>query len=448
MSLGQRDTSTQGSLFIAAKDLVHSPGHPFYQRVNKLLSKHGFDRFVEEICAKFYSDSVGRPSLPPGTYFRMQFVGFFEGVESERGIAWKCADSLSLRGFLGIPLDMQTPDHSTLSKIRKRLDVETHLQVFDWMLQLLKDHKMIKGKNLAVDSTTLEANAAMRSLLRTDSGLDYQGFLDELAKSSGIETPTLEDQIRMDRKRKKKMNNDDWDHPHDPDAQITRMKDKSTRMAYKMEHGTDMDTEAIVSVTIHGGSKGDTHSMMDTLADASTRLAHLEMADPKRLVADKGYHSDEVLKVLEAIGVKSFIPSKEQKRNWKGKEKEKLRWKANRRRVKSIAGKKRSRRRSEVGERPFSHLKRSGGLGRLWVKGIDEVYKRVLLMTMGFNLSLVMRKLFGFGKPRCLQSSLRSAAQVLASVLHLISIGAVLKWIRYGERKNQRETFFGVAWAA
>jgi transposase len=216
--------------------------HPFYEKLNELLRGEHFDAFVEDLCAKFYAQKLGRPSLLPGIYFRALLIGYFEGIEAERGIAWRLADSLALRSFVGIRLTESTPDHSTLSRTRRLIDLETHSQVFAWVLELLAARGLIKGKSIGIDATTLEANAAMRSIVRRDTGESYEQFLTGLAKASGIETPTREDLVRLDRKRKKRTSNKEWTSPIDADARVAKMKDGSTHLAHKAEHAVDMDT--------------------------------------------------------------------------------------------------------------------------------------------------------------------------------------------------------------
>ena len=236
MSMGKRKDERQSELWIAATEMPQAPGHPFYRRLNELLKQHGFDVLVEELCSKFYADGVGRNSIPPGVYFRMLLIGYFEGIDSERGIAWRCADSRTLSMFLGYgPTDM-TPDHSSLCRIRGRIDLETHEEVFTWVLKVLGKRGLLKGKTLGIDATTLEANAAMRSIVRNDSGESYDEFLTKLAESSGIETPSREDLAKVDKSRKNKASNKDWHNPHDPDAKITKMKDGRTHLAHKAEH--------------------------------------------------------------------------------------------------------------------------------------------------------------------------------------------------------------------
>jgi len=221
MSLGRRKREKQEAIWIDAGVVAGRGGHPFYERLNELLGKRDFDRFAEQACASFYS-KTGRPGLPPGIYFRLLLVGYFEGIDSERGIAWRAADSLALRSFLGLELSEVTPDHTTISRTRRLIDLETHRKVFGWVLRMLADEGLLKGNTIAIDGTTLEANAALRSIVKRDSGEAYNEFLERLAKESGIETPTREQLAKLDRKRPKKGSNDDWENPHDPDARITK----------------------------------------------------------------------------------------------------------------------------------------------------------------------------------------------------------------------------------
>src|SRR6201988_770542 len=272
-------------------------------------------------CAKFYAGNMGRPSLAPGIYFRLLLVGYFEGIDSERGIAWRAADSLGLRRFLGISIDEQTPDHSTISRTRRLIDVETHRKVFFWILELLRDQGLLKGKTVGIDATTLEANAAMRSIVRRDSGESYQDFLTKLAQASGIETPTRADLARVDRKRKKKGSNDDWTHPHDPDAKITKMKEGRKNLAHKAEHAVDLETGAIVSVTVQDADDGDTTTCVETLIDAAEQVEALR-PDGKgieEIVGGKGYHSNQSLVDLEAVGVRSYISEPDRSRQTRQK---------------------------------------------------------------------------------------------------------------------------------
>ena len=314
MAMGRRtDRGRTPGLWIATNELPSTGGHPFYQRLNRILDAHGFDDFVEAHCAPFYAASVGRPSLTPGTYFRLLLIGYFEGIDSERGIAWRTADSLALRGFLGLGLDEATPEHSTISPPRRLIDLETHRAVFTWILQVLATADLVQGKTIGIDATTLEANAALRSIVRRDSGETYQEFLTRLAQASGIETPTRADLARLDRKRPKKGRNTEWRHPHDPDARITKMKDGRTHLAHKAEHAVDLETGAIVGVTVQGADQGDTTTIAETVTAAAEELEavatvtdeHTAVIDA--VVADKGYHSNQVLLDRAALDLRTYI---------------------------------------------------------------------------------------------------------------------------------------------
>jgi transposase len=264
MALGKRKIK-QDELFIPTVKLAAGPGHPFYSKLNQVLADAGFDDFTEQLCAPFYKDG-GRPGIPPGTYFRMLFIGYFEGIDSQRGIAWRCADSLSLRAYLGVSWTEATPVHASMTIIRQRLPEPVYDKVFVFVLGLLEQKGVLRGKTLALDATTLEANAAMKSIVRKDSGQDWKEYLRALAKAEGMENPTAEDLVRLDRKRKgKKVSNDDWESPSDPDARIAKMKDGTTHLAYKAEHAVDLASEAIVATTVTYADKSDGQSAPDTL---------------------------------------------------------------------------------------------------------------------------------------------------------------------------------------
>jgi len=428
MAMGRRkDRARTPGLWIATNELPPTGGHPFYQRLNQVLEARAFDEFVEAQCAPFYAGTVGRPSLTPGTYFRLLLIGYFEGIDSERGIAWRTADSLALRGFLGLGLDEAPPEHSTISRTRRLIDLETHRAVFTWILQVLATADLIKGKTIGIDATTLEANAALRSIVRRDSGETYQEFLTRLAHASGIETPTRADLARLDRKRPKKGRNTDWRHPHDPDARITKMKDGRTHLAHKAEHAIDMETGAIVGVTLHGADHGDTTTIADTVTAAAEDLKAVaavtdgETAVIEEVVTDKGYHSNQVLVDLAALDLRTYIAEPDRgRRRWKKWPAARAAVYANRRRIRGARGLALLRRRSERLERPNAHLYETGALRRTHLRGHANILKRLLVHIGGFNLGLFMRVRFGIGTPRSLQG--RLAAFVVALWMHLVAL--------------------------
>jgi transposase len=420
MAMGtRRKREKQQGLWIAAGDVVETPGNAFYDRLYEILDAHKFDNKVELICRKFYKKSTyGRPSLSPGVYFRCLMIGYFEGLDSERGIAWRVADSLSLRKFLGYALDEKTPDHSTISRTRRLYWLETHKAVFSWVLKILSKEGLVSGRTISVDATTLEANAAMRNILRQDNGQSYDDYLKELAQAQGIENPTREQLARLDRKRKKKGSNKEWTSPSDPDARITRMKDGTTHLAHKAEHAVDLTSGALVAVTLQPASEGDTSTIHKTLEEAQKELKRLELA-VEEVVADKGYHSGAVLTELHEQEFRSYIPEPDRgRRKWEGddKKEEQKRTYENRRRVRGDRSKRLQKLRSELTERTFAHLYETGGMRRVHLRGRNNILKRLVVHGAAFNLSLVLRKTLGVGKPRRLQGT---AVELIARLMPL-----------------------------
>jgi len=409
MAMGRRRKRVrQEGLWTPTGALPVGASHPFYRRLNQILDEKKFDEYVEDVCQQFYADEVGRPGLAPGIYFRLLMVGYFEGIDSERGIAWRASDSLSIRSFVRVALDENVPDHSTISRTRRLMDVETHQAVFQWVLALLAEKKLLKGTTIGVDATTLEANAALRSIVRRDTGERYEEFLTRLAQESGIETPTREQLAKLDRKRPKKGSNDDWTHPHDPDARITKMKDGRTHLAHKAEHAVDMETGAIVAVTLHGADEGDTETIQDTVAEAGERITSVvadsdsdEVAKqvsaegPREVVTDKGYHSRQVVSDLSEWGVRTYCsePNRGPQR-WPDRRPEQQAIYANRRRIRGQRGRRLLRQRGEKLERWNQHLYDRGGMRRVHLRGRENILKRLVVHSGAANLGLLMRKLF------------------------------------------------------
>jgi transposase len=419
MAMGtRRKRERQQDLWIATSDVVETPANAFYDRLNQILEEHKFDAKVERLCQKFYKKSpYGRPSMTPGVYFRSLLIGYFEGLESERGIAWRTADSLSLRKFLGFGLDEVTPDHSTISRTRRLYWLETHKAVFAWVLKILTEEGLVSGRTVSIDATTLEANAALKNIVRRDNGQSYNDYLKDLAKAAGMENPTREQLARLDRKRKKKGSNQEWTSPSDPDARITKMKDGRTHLAHKAEHAVDLTSGALVALTLQPADEGDTSTIHQTLEEAQAAAHEINGQGVEEVVADKGYHSGAVLRDVHDQEVRSYIPEPERgRRNWQGegKAEEQKRTYENRRRVRGDRNKRLQKLRSELTERSFAHLYETGGMRRVHLRGRDNILKRLLVHGAAFNLSLILRKTVGVGKPRRLQGlSLRLFALFL-----------------------------------
>ena len=411
MGMGRRKRETQNEFWLATDSLPVIPHNYFYDNLNKLLTEAGFDDFIEELCEPFYAGQQGRPSIPPGVYFRMLFLGYFEGIDSDRGIAWRIADSRSLASFLGYPPNKATPDHSSFTKIRDRLPLEVHNEAFVFVLKILDKHQLLKGKTLAVDATTLEANASMKNIVRKENGEDWKEYVTRLAAEEGVAIKDDEDLRRFDRKRKsKKVSNKDWESSSDKESRIAKMKDGRTHLAYKAEHAIDLETEAILAAEIHHADQGDSETVLESLSAARENLLAVDC--DKRIaevVTDKGYHSATLLEesfFWSFFELRTYIAEPQRTTCWRWKDRSAIQRQTilgNRRRTKGKRGRRLQKLRSERVERSFAHVCETGGARRTWLRGLEKIKKRYSLQAAARNLSLVMRKLFGFGKPRCLQ---------------------------------------------
>jgi transposase len=429
MAMGKRKRR-QESLFITVEDLPRSDGHPFYQRLNALLAEANFDCWIEARCQQYYAleETRGKPSIPPGVYFRMLLVGYFEDISSQRGIAWRCADSLSLRAFLGVPLDKPTPDHSTMSVTRKRLAAEVFDEVFRFVLAIADEKRLLAGKTVGVDSTTLEANAAMKSIVRRDSGEDWRQYVTRLMREDGTleadQKPNDDELRRYDKQRKKTVSNDDWVSTTDPDARITKLKDGRTHLAYKAEHVVDLDSEILLAAEIRPADHADQHTLVDRVIEAKINLeAAGSEVEIEEVVADKGYHANAMLELAADLGLRTYIPEPRLKddRVWTDKPAEFQRAVVNnRRRMARAKGKQLGRLRSERVERSFAHVCDTGGARRSWLRGLEEVTKRYRLAAAAHNLGRIMRLLFGIGKPRVLQAP--------ADLVWLVQLTVIAIW--------------------
>ena len=439
MAMG-RQKPQQSELWIATQELPTSPGHPFYHKLNALLGAAGFDRFAEELCAPHYAEHMGRPSIPPGVYFRMLLIGYFEGLDSQRGIAWRCSDSRSLQEFLGYLPTQTTPDHSSLTVIRQRLPEVVHEQVFAWVLGLAHKKKLLAGKTVATDATFLEANAAMKSIERKDTGEDYKAYLKRLAKEAGIEEPTDEELRRFDKKRPdKKVSNEEWQSRTDHDSRITKMKDGTTHLGYKAEHVVDLESNLILAAEIYHADEGDPATLLPSVATAQLNLlragSETEIAN---VAADKGYHKAATLAECEQAGWRTYIPETKRhaRHRWEDKPpSHEAAFRANRRRVKGARSKRLQRLRSELVERTFAHVCETGGARRSWLRGIEKVSKRYLMQATAHNLGLLMRKLFGMGTPRGLQSPRSGLALWFSMLMRLWFIPVAEPWRRGKPRR-------------
>jgi transposase len=406
MALG-RQGERQTDLMVGWVELPRSPGHAFYDRLQAVLVGAGFDGFAEKECEPYYASKRGRPSIPPGRYFRMHLVGYFEGIDSERGLEWRCADSLSLREFLRLGTTEPVPDPSWLSKTRARLPLEVHEAVFAWVLRRLAEHGLVKGERIGIDASTMEADAALRAIVRRADGEGYREMLERLAKESGIAAPSAEDLIRLDRKRKgERLSNTEWTSPTDPEARIGKLKDGRTRLACKPEHAVDLDTGAIVAAELHAADRGGTATLPGTLEAAEANLAAVGAAptpeDPAELVADKGYHSRDGLKDLEDGAWKGRIAEKKAAgvSRWHGDGEARRAVYDNRARLRSGVAREAFKLRAELVERSFALTLDRGGMRRAWLRGRENLRKRYLVHVAGYNLGLIMRLLVGAGTPR------------------------------------------------
>lgn len=427
MALGRRKREQQGA-WVATSDLPKSPGHPFYEKLNGLLAEAGFDAYVEQLCGPYYAEGVGRPSIPPGVYFRMLLAGYLEGIGTQRGIAWRCSDSLSLRAFLGLGPTEAAPDHSSLTVIRQRLPWAVYVQVFAFVLALAQAKGLLDGKSLGVDATTLEANAALKAIVRRDTGEDWKAYLTQLMREEGAvepeEEPTEEARRRFDQKRKeKKVSNEDWVSPTDPESRITKMKDGTTHLAYKAEHAVDLKSNLIVAATVHGGDRCDVETLPETLVTAQANLIYAgSPAAVQEVVADKGYHKAQRLAQCAGWEVRTYVSEPRTRgRRWSDKPPE---WKAavraNRRRIRGARGRRLTRQRQEKLERSFAHVCETGGARRTWLRGLLKVAKHYVMQALGHNVGLLMRKLFGIGTPRSLQG-LRALLRFLQLLVMAVS---------------------------
>jgi len=447
MTMGVRG-DRQEALFVTADELPKSQGHPFYVKLNTLLREASFDLWIEGRCRRYYEqrERRGRPSLPPSVYFRMLLVGYFEGIDSQRGIAWRCADSLALRSFLGIALHESTPDHSTLTLTRKRLPPEVFAEVFQFVLRIAHEKRLLSGQTVGVDSTLLEADAAMKSIVRRDTGEDWKQYVTRLMREEGVvepdEQPSDEDIRRYDRRRPKKVSNEEWVSTTDPESCIAQLKDGRTHLAYKAEHVVDLESDLLLAAEILPATAADTETLVDSVLQAQVQLeAAGSEQQIEEVAADKGYHAAPTLELATDLQLRTYIPEPRRvyKRRWTDKPVEyHTAVVNNRRRVRRAKSKRLQRLRSERCERSFSHVCDSGGMRRTWLHGLVDTGKRYAIAAAAYNLSRILRRLFGIGKPRTLQggAGLAALAQLLARLAMTLYIAAQTLWHEATRSRN------------
>jgi transposase len=410
----------QPELFIPSVRLVQPATSPFYSKLEQTLASFGFSDQVRQLCAAAYSDSGrGRPGVDPVVYFKMLMIGFFENIGSERGIAERCSDSIAIRFFLGYDLTQTTPDHSTLSVIRDRLGEDTYQAVFLLILSALQEHGLLKGKNVGIDTSVIEANAALKSLVHRDTAEAYWEYVRRLASEHGVDPKDSEAVRQFDRKRPKKMSNDDWENPHDPEAKIGPTKAGTMDMIYKPEHVVDLDTGAILQAEVRLGDEADPQELGLHVLQAQGNINQAQDLPADSLTiqsatADKGYYAVTEMSLLQQEGIRTVIsdPIKHRKLEKLSPEEAKAVRQA-RRSVRSKSGKKLLKKRGMHLERSFAHLLDAGGARRTTLRGLENLNKRFKLAAAIYNLSQLMRALWGVGTPKQWAAGVKTLGWIL-----------------------------------
>lgn len=420
----------QGEFWVAAHQLAQSPKSTFYARLDETLESFEFAEKVRALCAPAYKGgNAGRPGIDPVVYLKMIMVGFFEDLPSERAIAARCADSMSIRAFLNYSLEERTPEHSSFTVIRQRLGVEVYQQIFTLTLQALREHGLLRGKNLGIDSSVIEANASLRALVHRNTEEQYWDYVKRLAAEAGIDPEDTAAVRRFDRHRPGKGSNQEWQNPHDPDAKIGRTKDGATDMIYKPEAVVDLDTGAIVQAEVHPGDQADHKEMATRVLEAQQTINQagqkpLDTLTITSITSDKGYYAVGELETLQHEAIRTVICDPIDNRRMDKLEAQQQRVvRAARRSVKSKSGKGLLRRRGMHIERSFAHILDCGGMRRTTLRGWENLNKRFKLAAAFYNLSQLMRQLFGFGTPKQLAAAIGRGGHGLflwlASVLTL-----------------------------
>jgi transposase len=427
-------TIPQPELFVPSIRLVQPATTSFYSKLEQTLASFGFSKQVRQLCAAAYSDSGrGRPGVDPAVYFKMLMIGFFENIASERGIAERCNDSISIRFFLGYDLTQTTPDHSTLSVIRDRLGEETYQKVFLLILSALQEHGLLKGQNVGIDASVIEANAALKSLINRDTEEAYWDYVRRLASENGVNPQDSEAVRQFDRKRPKKMSNDDWQNPHDPDAKIGPTKAGAIDMIYKPEHTVDLDTGAILQAEVRLGHEADQKDLAVHVLQAQENINQAQDRPADSLTiesatADKGYYAVVEMKQLQQEGIRTVIsdPIKNRKlENLSPAEAKAVR--QARRSVGSESGQQLLKKRGMHLERSFAHLLDAGGTRRTTLRGLENLNKRFKLAAAIYNLSQLMRALWGVGTPKQWAAGVKTLGWILD---RLFAAGG--SWLAHG----------------
>ena len=439
-------TLPQPELFVPSVLLVQPATFSFYTKLEATLTSFGFAEQVRPLCASAYSDSGrGRPGVDPVVYFKMLMIGFFENIPSERGMAERCSDSISIRFFLGYDLTQSTPDHSTLSVIRERLSADTYEQVFRLMLGALQAHGLLQGQQVGIDTSVIEANAALKSLVNRNTAEAYWEFVRRLASENGVDPQDREAVRQFDRKRPKKMSNDDWENPHDPDAKIGPTKTGAMDMIYKPEHTVDLDTGAILQAEVRLGHEADPQDLALHVLQAQVNINHAQdrPADAltiQSVTADKGYHAVTELQQLQHESIRTVISDPVKKRQLEKLSPAEARAvRSARRSVRSESGKQLLRKRGMHLERSFAHLLDAGGARRTTLRGLENLNKRFKLSAAIYNLSQLMRKLWGVGTPKQWAAGVKTLGWIL---YRWFATG----WSRWAEGIARRSASFECPW--
>jgi len=400
-------TPPEPELFIPSARLVQPACSSFYVKLEQTLQSFSFAAAVRQLCQACYDNNGrGRPGVDPAVYFKMLMVGFFENIPSERGIAERCQDSISIRAFLGYDLTGNTPDHSTLSVIRSRLGVKVYDQVFVLILRALQAHGLVKGRNVGIDASVIEANASLKGLVNRQTEEAYWEYVRRLAAENGIDPKDADAVRRFDRKRPKKMSNQDWENPNDPDAKIGPTKAGATDMIYKAENTVDLDTGTILNAEVRPGDEPDQKDLASHVLEAQENINEAKDLPAGTLTiesatADKGYHAVEEMGFLQQEGIRTVISDPVINRNMdKLTDEEAKVVRSARRSAKSKSGKELLKSRGMHLERPFAHILDAGGARRTTLRGRDNLNKRFKFSAAIYNLSQLMRKLLGVGTPK------------------------------------------------